>query len=141
MEARVRSVEQPFPATERRIAPRHCLAPWDLVVGRIRPGYSAVIVNLSSAGALVETACRLLPGSWIELRLDRNDAPVSTRAKVARCTVVGISEAGLVYRGGVRFDQLLPSVVSAASSAKWRSPESSRDSADGADATRSEGIT
>jgi hypothetical protein len=82
---------------------------------RIRPGHVASIVDVSAGGALIETARRLLPGSTIELQLDREHDHVAVRGTIARCAVSRLHPAIVWYRGAIVFDSVLPGFPSASS--------------------------
>lgn len=74
---------------------------------RMRPGYEVVLVDVSAGGALVETARRLLPGSFIELHLASAARAMSVRGRVIRCTVSRLRPASVWYRGAIKFDREL----------------------------------
>lgn len=75
---------------------------------RIRPGHDAVVVDVSSTGALVETSHRLLPGRVVELQMETDQDRTSVRGRVVRCSVVQVRAATVFYRGGIAFDRHLP---------------------------------
>lgn len=79
-----------------------------IVSVRIRPGYAAAVVDVSSHGALLETAHRLLPGHAVELQIETDKARTNVRARVVRCAVVHLHATSLSYRGAVAFDRHLP---------------------------------
>jgi hypothetical protein len=76
-----------------------------IVCARVRPGHDASIVDVSAAGALVETRHRLLPGSSIELYLQTPDQRASVRGRVVRCAVSHLHPSSLSYRGALEFDR------------------------------------
>jgi len=78
------------------------------VVVRVRPGHRAHLVDVSSAGALIETSYRLLPGTSVELRLETDTAHTNIRGRVLRCTVVRVRPSSVCYRGAIAFDRDLP---------------------------------
>ena len=89
---------------ERRCEPRrHTLAEHGVTSARIRPGHNARVVDVSAGGALVETPCRLLPGTSVEIRLATERQHVTVRGEVVRCAVSRLRP--LVYRGAIRFDR------------------------------------
>ena len=74
--------------------------------GRIRPGHSLVVVNVSTSGALVEAARQLRPGSSIHVRLESDSGHHHLRAVVLRCTVATINPfAGVSYRAALNFTE------------------------------------
>ena len=90
--------------TDRRLAARSAAPEHDVAFARVRPGHVVVVLNISSVGALLETGRRLLPGTVIELQVERRDARLSLRARVVRCVVTVVGAQGLYYRAGVRFE-------------------------------------
>ena len=73
---------------------------------RLRPGFDAVLVNLSAGGALVETPTRLRPGTHTVLRLTGAGASWTVPGSVSRVWVAAIEPAhGVVYRGALVFDE------------------------------------
>jgi hypothetical protein len=90
---------------ERRSSERrHAVAEHGIESARIRPGHDAVVVNISSGGALIETSCRLFPDRTVDLHLGTGSVRVAVRARVLRCAVVALGDAGIRYLGAVRFD-------------------------------------
>jgi hypothetical protein len=77
---------------------------------RIRPGHHARLRDLSSTGARIETTCRLLPNSSIELRFDIGRRRSFSRASVVRSSVCRLDGAGPVYESAVRFQEPLGGV-------------------------------
>lgn len=75
---------------------------------KVRPGHRAVLVNISSAGALIDTHHRLLPGTNVELQLERNHYRANVRGQVLRCSVLRLRSASVWYRGAIGFDRCLP---------------------------------
>jgi hypothetical protein len=75
---------------------------------RIKFGDSAVVINASASGALIETSHRLLPGAWVELHMETAEHRARVRGRVVRCAVGQVRPAGLLYRGGIAFEQHLP---------------------------------
>ncbi|HTK29471.1 MAG TPA: PilZ domain-containing protein [Vicinamibacterales bacterium] len=95
-------------SSERRRAIRHRLArDHEIVSARIRPGHPATVVDVSAGGALIETTRRLLPGSAVEIQVERRDERVAVRGRVARCAVSRLHPACVWYRGAIVFDQAL----------------------------------
>jgi hypothetical protein len=89
---------------DRRAAPRRAAAAYGLEYhGQLRPGTPVLVVNLSSFGALVESALPCRPGSRTELHLDSPDGRRrSASGAVLRCWVASV--APLRFRSAVRFE-------------------------------------
>lgn len=79
-----------------------------MVAIRIRPGHAARLIDLSAGGALVETNCRLLPGTDVELHVETATKRASVRGRVLRCAVVDVHPFAVTYRGAIGFDRHLP---------------------------------
>ena len=75
---------------------------------QVRPGYRAQLINIGAGGALIETGRRLLPGSNVELVLERERYRASVRGRVLRCSVVRLQSASICYRSAIGFDRSLP---------------------------------
>lgn len=96
------------PAVERRTARRHHdLERHGIVAVRIRPGHRATLIDISAGGALIETSHRLLPGTVVELHVDRKSEHVRVRGRVVRCAVVRLRPASVCYRGALGFERHL----------------------------------
>lgn len=95
-------------ARERRASPRrtHRECRW-LVAARLRPGRDVRVLDLSSGGALVEGAVRLMPGAPFVLHLMAlDDVRHTICGTVLRCHVSGLDEsAGVRYRAALGFDR------------------------------------
>jgi hypothetical protein len=68
----------------------------------LRPGLAIVLINISSRGALVESASRLRPGAATELQLHGGDERGRVSGRLERCHVSRLQP--LRYRGVVLFD-------------------------------------
>ena len=79
-----------------------------VISARVRPGHAVDIVDVSAAGALVETEKRLLPGAPIELQLTTEAGTTPMRGRVVRCSVARLRPSSVLYRGGISFDTHLP---------------------------------
>ena len=94
---------------ERRKASRHEGAERHGIQSiHVRPGHRAMLINISAGGALIETGHRLLPGSNVDLVLNRSQYRATVRGRVLRCTVVRLRSASICYRGAIGFDRSLP---------------------------------
>ena len=74
---------------------------------QVRPGRQAMLINISAGGALIETGHRLLPGSHVDLVLERSHYRATVRGRVLRCAVVRLQSASICYRGAIGFDRSL----------------------------------
>jgi len=96
-------------AEERRAAPRfRRIVAHGIASVRVRPGHHADLVDVSGCGALVETTCRLLPGTLVELQMETKSGKTSIRGRIVRCDVSRLFPASVWYRGAVQFDGHLP---------------------------------
>jgi hypothetical protein len=96
------------PASERRQAPRHRHSEdHGIESARVRPGHAAKVIDVSAGGALIETHHRLLPGTIVELRVERDGNTATVRGRVLRCAVVGVRPAWVCYRGAIGFERQL----------------------------------
>lgn len=94
---------------ERRRAPRlTSSAEHGIRFIRIRPGHGATLIDVSAAGALIETHRRLLPGSLVELQMETDRHKTSVRGVVVHCVVARVGPACVAYRGAIEFDRRLP---------------------------------
>src|SRR3954453_19736598 len=94
---------------ERRLARRHqSIAEHGIVSARVRPGINAAVVDVSAAGALIETSHRLLPGSSVEICFDQEKRLPAVRGRVVRCAVAQLGPDRVWYRGAILFDSRLP---------------------------------
>ena len=72
----------------------------------LRPGLAVAVVELSTGGALVESASPVRPGASTELGLDRLDGRrQAVRGQIVRCWVAALDP--LRYRCAVRFEGAL----------------------------------
>jgi hypothetical protein len=105
-------------AIERRAVPRMRRAQdHGIESASIRPGRDARVLDISAGGALVETRCRLLPGSSVELHVQSEDRAVTVRGRVLRCAVVRVRPTFVCYRGAIAFDRHLSWFIDEHSSA------------------------
>ena len=97
------------PTDDRRGARRRRqLEEHGIVATRVRPGLDVRLVDVSEAGALVETDRRLLPGQPIELQLETPRHRAAVRGRVVRCAVSRLRSTAICYRGAISFDRHLP---------------------------------
>lgn len=94
--------------TERRVA-RRITAIAELGIGqaKVRPGHEATVLDISSSGALIETALRLMPGRSIELQIERAGQITPIRGRVMRAQVARVQPSRISYRGAIGFEQPL----------------------------------
>lgn len=77
-----------------------------VVQATLRPGRHVEVVDLSPAGAQVQTDQPLRPGHRVHIRLVTDACAVSIAAHIVRCVVWAIHpEDGVTYRGALRFDE------------------------------------
>ena len=79
-----------------------------IVAARVRPGHAVSLIDVSEAGALVETDRRLLPGAPVELQFETPRHHAAVRGRVVRCAVSRVQSAAICYRGAISFDRHLP---------------------------------
>ena len=79
-----------------------------IVSARVTPGYHARLIDVSAAGALIETTHRLLPGRDIELHVETSIDRASIRGQVVRCAIVRVRPTWVCYRGAIVFERHLP---------------------------------
>jgi len=77
------------------------------VSARIRPGHAVRLVDVSTGGALIETARRLLPGACIELQIDTDRRRATLRSTVVRCGVIRLAANAVCYQAALAFDRPL----------------------------------
>lgn len=71
---------------------------------RLRTGRELTVVNISSAGAMVEGLTRLLPGTRAEVHLVTRHGRVLVRARVIRALVWRLEPDVVCYRAALAFD-------------------------------------
>lgn len=90
---------------ERRTSPRmqaHAIE--GMQRARLRPGRSAMIIDVSAGGALIETDWRLLPGTRVEMQLGEPVTLFRVTARILRCHVAMLARERIRYRGALKFD-------------------------------------
>jgi hypothetical protein len=78
-----------------------------IVLARVRPGHAATVIDLSAAGALIETDRRLLPDTFVEMHVQTRSQRFNVRGRVVRCAVASVRPAAVCYRGAIQFDACL----------------------------------
>ena len=91
----------------RRTSRRSRLRDHGIVSARVRPGYRAIVVDVSAGGVLIETEHRLLPGALVELHVETTTRRTTIRGRVLRCAVIGLRPSSVWYRGAIGFDRQL----------------------------------
>jgi len=76
--------------------------------GRLRPGRTARIIDVSPGGALIETDWRLLPGTKVELQVGDPVTLHRVKARLLRCHVTMVDRERIRYRGALVFEEQLP---------------------------------
>ena len=118
---------------DRRHAPRRTPQPDEsLSRVKLRTGRELVVVNLSSAGALVEGLTRLLPGTRAEVHLVTRHGRVLVRTRIVRSLVWRLEPDVVCYRSALAFDTAVDTESPALSESTGpalseRSPRSARD--------------
>ena len=73
---------------------------------RVQPGHRLAVVDVSAAGALVEAACQLRPGSVVVIHLEHENIRHRVSALVTRCVVAAIDPIhGIRYRAALCFSE------------------------------------
>ncbi len=95
-------------ARERRAEQRHPAQAFHAIATvRVRPGIQATLIDLSASGAQLETARRLLHGSFVHVQFLTGHGVTTVRARVVRNHVGTLSACLIRYRSAVRFDRRL----------------------------------
>jgi hypothetical protein len=77
------------------------------VAARIRPGHTADVLDLCAFGALVDTAHRLRPGTFVELQIETPSYRAHVRARVVYARVSDLTADRVRYCGGLAFERAL----------------------------------
>ena len=94
------------PLTDRRCERRHPADALGVSHATMRPGCPLQVVDLSAAGALIQTDRPLRPGMRVHVRLVAGGRTVSVGAQVLRCAVWAINlDRGVTYRGALQFEE------------------------------------
>ena len=89
---------------ERRKDRRYGTAAMGAMSARVRPGHDVVVIDVSSSGALIEIATPLRPGARVHVQLKAPASSAAVVARVTRCAVAALGDAGVTYRAGLRLD-------------------------------------
>ena len=97
------------PLTERRraVRRRRRVEEDGLLQVRIRSGHSAVLLNISAGGALLESESRSAPGTAVELIFEERDRQFAIKGRVLRSAVTRVLSDGVSYEIAVAFDRHL----------------------------------
>jgi hypothetical protein len=98
------SAHHAFGRERRSEARRRTVAEHGIERARVRAGREASVLNASTAGILIETLHRLLPGTIIELQLTLADRCASVRGRVLRSMVACLRHGRVQYRGAIAFE-------------------------------------
>lgn len=72
---------------------------------RVRAGRELSVVDISSAGVLVEGEARLLPGTHLEVHVVANGGRTLVRSRVMRASVAHLRSDRVLYRAALAFEQ------------------------------------
>jgi hypothetical protein len=93
---------------ERRAHARRRAVEHGIVLARVRPGHAVALVDISAAGALIETNRRLLPDTFVEMYVETRSQSFTVRGRISRCAVINVRPAIVCYRAAIQFDACLP---------------------------------
>ena len=90
----------------------------------LRPGFPVRVVDLSPGGVQVQSDRPLRPGRRVHVHLVTPHRTLALPALILRCVVWAVEpEAGVIYRGGLRFEQPCdPLTADRATAIKARTP-------------------
>jgi hypothetical protein len=74
---------------------------------RLRGGHDCRVIDISSLGALVESAARLLPGTEIDAQIVCVDARIRVRGRVVRAHVSSVAANHMSYHCAIRFERAI----------------------------------
>jgi hypothetical protein len=72
---------------------------------RLRAGRELGVVNVSSSGALVDSAARLLPGTHVDVHIVTSEGRTLVRSRVIRAYVCQLEADAIRYRGAIAFER------------------------------------
>jgi hypothetical protein len=78
---------------------------------RLRTGRELAVVDISPAGALVEGATRLLPGTHVDVHVVTRHGRVLVRTRVVRSSVWQLQADAVSYRTALAFDAAVDTEV------------------------------
>jgi PilZ domain len=78
---------------------------------RLRTGRELAVVDISPAGALVEGATRLLPGTHVEVHVVTRHGRLLVRTRVVRSSVWQLQADAVSYRTALAFDAAVDTEV------------------------------
>lgn len=90
--------------TERRLATRVLTSEGGMLRARVRPGHEALVRDVSANGLLIETGRRLLPGTVVDVTIERADRIEVLRARVSRCAVTTVTAESVRYLAGLAIE-------------------------------------
>jgi hypothetical protein len=91
---------------DRRADPRVTASVLHPTQATLRPGCPVDLVDISPAGAQVESDRPLRPGSRVHVRVVTHRWTVAVAAMVLRCVVCTLHpERGVKYRGALQFEE------------------------------------
>lgn len=97
-------IAAPFkPASDRRLVTRRGRRVLFDMKARLDANEKVELIDLSAQGLCLQTTRRLVPGTTVDLHLERDGEVFSLRADVVRCTIAAVSQERVVYRAGVHF--------------------------------------
>ena len=90
---------------DRRAVSRRVPAPDETLAHvRLRTGRELSVVDIGDAGALLEGAVRLLPGTHVEVHVVTRDGRTLVRSRVTRASVFALAADSLRYRAALAFE-------------------------------------
>jgi len=94
------------PVVDRRVDERFGQPAISGTQAILRPGHAVVLIDLSAGGALIEGPRPMRPGTRVHVQLVSGTRRFALNAHVLRCSVAALDpEAGVRYRGALRFDE------------------------------------
>ena len=93
------------PVEERRAEPRLAASALQIERAMLRPGCLVAVLDLSVAGAQVQSERPLRPGSRIHVRIAARHSTLAVDAGVVRCSVWLLQADAVIYRGALRFEE------------------------------------
>ena len=111
-------------AVDRRAAARRTPDPDEpLCWARLRAGRELAVVDISDAGALVESATRLLPGTHVEVHVVTREGRTLVRSRVMRASVHALTAETLRYRAALAFERRVNSTAHRVAATQSPSPD------------------